>query len=126
LEDHFIKNLCEKENASIRSDNLYNEKKRSMSPMLKGRRKENKEKSKDMREFNKNNELKTTLQIGKNVNDLIVLNSMFQIKEKDEIVTTPSNNGNETDRCELNENLIDKVNKFANDPTQSNYNTNLN
>lgn len=57
------------------NDQDLNEKRRSMSPMLKDRRKNQKCKPKEV--DNKNTELKTTLQVGKNVNDLIILNSMF-------------------------------------------------
>lgn len=77
-----------------------------MSPMLKDRRKNQKCKSK---EKDRSNELKTTLQIGQNVNDLIVLNSMFQVN-KDE-----SNN-----RCEkINNVLLDKVSLSAQDTNEN-------
>lgn len=79
-DDQFIKNVI------ISKEDEFNvEKKRSMSPLLKDRRKLQKVKPKDLKDNQINNELKTTLQIGQNVNDLIILNSKFQIKEKDEV-----------------------------------------
>lgn len=79
-DEQFIKNVI------ISKEDEFNvEKKRSMSPLLKDRRKLQKVKPKDLKDNQINNELKTTLQIGQNVNDLIILNSKFQIKEKDEV-----------------------------------------
>jgi len=82
-----------------------------MSPLLKDKRKIQREKSKEISNGNGNgngnatgiNELKTTLQIGQNVNDLIILNSMFQINPNEKPLT--SNSKSEEDKINRGETL---------------------